>query len=55
MCEELVEANDEDAAFLLEQRRLLLSRDPRAAVTSGQWMTESTGGSDLRYALWTRA
>ena len=32
----------------------LTSRDPRSAWTSGQWMTESTGGSDVGLSL-TRA
>jgi alkylation response protein AidB-like acyl-CoA dehydrogenase len=30
-----------------EARRRLISRDPREAWTSGQWMTERTGGSDV--------
>ncbi len=32
----------------------LISRDPRVAWTSGQWMTETTGGSDVGTSL-TRA
>jgi alkylation response protein AidB-like acyl-CoA dehydrogenase len=31
----------------------LLSTDPATAITSGQWMTESTGGSDLARAATT--
>ncbi|PWY72156.1 hypothetical protein BO94DRAFT_250771 [Aspergillus sclerotioniger CBS 115572] len=31
-----------------EAYQLLVSRDPRVAWTSGQWMTERTGGSDVR-------
>jgi alkylation response protein AidB-like acyl-CoA dehydrogenase len=33
----------------------LVSTDPRTAVTSGQWMTESTGGSDLSRAATSAA
>ncbi|PYI06698.1 hypothetical protein BO78DRAFT_109513 [Aspergillus sclerotiicarbonarius CBS 121057] len=31
-----------------EAHRRLISRDPKLAWTSGQWMTERTGGSDVR-------
>ncbi|RAL04674.1 putative acyl-CoA dehydrogenase [Aspergillus ibericus CBS 121593] len=31
-----------------EAYRRLISRDPKLAWTSGQWMTERTGGSDVR-------
>ncbi|KAF7594182.1 hypothetical protein BBP40_010031 [Aspergillus hancockii] len=36
------------AAVLAEAWRRLISRDRREAWTSGQWMTERTGGSDVR-------
>lgn len=40
---------DDDVDPTVRDRWLprLTSRDPDAAVTSGQWMTESTGGSDV--------
>lgn len=36
------------AAVLKEYRRRLISSDPKEAWTSGQWMTERSGGSDVR-------
>ncbi|OGM48967.1 hypothetical protein ABOM_003203 [Aspergillus bombycis] len=36
------------AAVLRESYRRLVSRDPNVAWTSGQWMTERRGGSDVR-------
>lgn len=36
------------AAVLKEARRRLVSFDPEVAWTSGQWMTERSGGSDVR-------
>ncbi|OJD14766.1 hypothetical protein AJ78_04916 [Emergomyces pasteurianus Ep9510] len=40
--------NDADGAMFAEARRRLISRDPNVAWTSGQWMTERKGGSDVR-------
>ncbi|KAL2216596.1 acyl-CoA dehydrogenase/oxidase [Thermoascus aurantiacus ATCC 26904] len=40
--------NDENGAIFAEARRRLISRDPDTAWTSGQWMTERKGGSDVR-------
>lgn len=36
------------AAVLKEYHRRLISSDPKEAWTSGQWMTERSGGSDVR-------
>ena len=43
----LLSRSDVDPAVRDAWLPRLLSTDPSAAVTSGQWMTESTGGSDL--------
>ncbi|PGH12444.1 hypothetical protein AJ79_04280 [Helicocarpus griseus UAMH5409] len=40
--------NDPDGAIFTEARNRLVSRDPGFAWTSGQWMTERKGGSDVR-------
>ncbi|EEH42784.1 uncharacterized protein PADG_07604 [Paracoccidioides brasiliensis Pb18] len=40
--------NDKDGDIFREARNRLISRDPRFAWTSGQWMTERKGGSDVR-------
>ncbi|KKZ61266.1 hypothetical protein EMCG_04139 [[Emmonsia] crescens] len=40
--------NDADGAIFEEARNRLISRDPNVAWTSGQWMTERKGGSDVR-------
>ncbi|KAK2779851.1 hypothetical protein FQN53_001281 [Emmonsiellopsis sp. PD_33] len=40
--------NSADGSMFGEARRRLLSRDPTQAWTSGQWMTERKGGSDVR-------
>ncbi|OAX79968.1 hypothetical protein ACJ72_05707 [Emergomyces africanus] len=40
--------NGADGAIFAEARRRLISRDPNVAWTSGQWMTERKGGSDVR-------
>jgi alkylation response protein AidB-like acyl-CoA dehydrogenase len=37
----------DNAALVARALPRLLSRDPRTAWTSGQWMTERTGGSDV--------
>lgn len=39
---------DEHGEIFAEARRRLVSRDPSYAWTSGQWMTERKGGSDVR-------
>lgn len=41
----LVDEGDDETKELCYER--LTSRDPNKAVTSGQWMTERTGGSDV--------
>ncbi len=45
----LVHAEDDDTARQAAERAVprLTSRDPATAWTSGQWMTERTGGSDV--------
>ncbi|PGH08693.1 hypothetical protein AJ80_07814 [Polytolypa hystricis UAMH7299] len=40
--------NTENGVIFAEARRRLISRDPTIAWTSGQWMTERKGGSDVR-------
>ncbi|KAI1911374.1 hypothetical protein LOZ61_003897 [Ophidiomyces ophidiicola] len=40
--------NDENGDIFTEARRRLIHRDPTVAWTSGQWMTERKGGSDVR-------
>lgn len=40
--------NDENGDIFAEARRRLTSRDVDIAWTSGQWMTERKGGSDVR-------
>ncbi len=40
-----------DAAWMERAVRRLTSRDPELAWTSGQWMTEATGGSDVGTTL----
>lgn len=40
--------NGENGEIFAEARRRLTSRDPTIAWTSGQWMTERKGGSDVR-------
>jgi alkylation response protein AidB-like acyl-CoA dehydrogenase len=40
--------NDEDGNIFTEARERLISRQPGHAWTSGQWMTERKGGSDVR-------
>jgi alkylation response protein AidB-like acyl-CoA dehydrogenase len=40
--------NDTDGGVFSEARRRLISRDTAIAWTSGQWMTERKGGSDVR-------
>ncbi|KAL1966590.1 hypothetical protein VTN77DRAFT_4001 [Rasamsonia byssochlamydoides] len=40
--------NDENGHIFAEARRRLTSRDVDIAWTSGQWMTERKGGSDVR-------
>ncbi|KAM5493844.1 hypothetical protein MaudMau93_000568 [Microsporum audouinii] len=40
--------DDENGKIFAEALRRLVSRDPAIAWTSGQWMTERKGGSDVR-------
>lgn len=40
--------DDDDGAIFAEARKRLISRDVDTAWTSGQWMTERKGGSDVR-------
>src|ERR1700753_1525891 len=39
--------DSENGALIARAVPRLLSRDPQAMWTSGQWMTERTGGSDV--------
>jgi acyl-CoA dehydrogenase len=43
----LLSHHDVDPAIREQWLPRLLSTDPAAAITSGQWMTEASGGSDL--------
>ena len=43
----LLGSDDVDPALRQTWLGPLLSRDPETAITSGQWMTETTGGSDV--------
>ena len=49
----LLSRSDVDSAVRDAWLPRLISRDPSAAITSGQWMTESQGGSDVGRATTT--
>ncbi len=51
----LVSRSDVDDAVRDEWLPRLISTDPGVAITSGQWMTESQGGSDVGRATTARA